>query len=41
MTLPREADDIEFLRGLPMLERLSYTEDDRNGWRPTQTAAEF
>jgi hypothetical protein len=33
--------NIELLRDLPKLERLSYEEDDRNGYRPTQTTAEF
>ena len=41
VTLPPEARDIEFLRTFPRLERLSYTENDRNGWRPSQAAAEF
>ena len=41
VTLPREARDIEFLRAFSKIERLSYAEDDRYGWRPSQTAAEF
>jgi hypothetical protein len=41
VTLPPEARDIEFLRSFSKIERLSYTENDRNGWRPSQAAAEF
>jgi Leucine-rich repeat (LRR) protein len=41
LTLPPNAKDIEFLRSLPKLERLSFTADRQNGDRAKQTAAVF
>jgi hypothetical protein len=41
VTLPPNAKDIEFLRTMPKLERLSFAEDASNGYRPNKTAAEF
>jgi Leucine-rich repeat (LRR) protein len=42
LTLPPKPKDIEFLRAFPKLERLSFKEGpSANGYRPTQTAAEF
>jgi short-subunit dehydrogenase len=41
LTLPRTAKNIEFLRALPKLERLSFKEDPNNGFRPDKTVAEF
>jgi eukaryotic-like serine/threonine-protein kinase len=41
LTLPYGAQNIDFLRTFPHLERLSYFEDESNAFRPTQTAAEF
>lgn len=41
ITLPPKAKDIEFLRKLPKLERISFREDTKMGSRPVQTAAEF
>ncbi|MFO0915151.1 MAG: protein kinase [Pirellulales bacterium] len=41
VVLPRRAKDFEFLRSFPYIERLSYDEDDNNGWRASLTAAEF
>jgi serine/threonine protein kinase/Leucine-rich repeat (LRR) protein len=41
LTLPDGAHDFEFLRKLPKLDRLSFREDENNGWRPTQAANEF
>ncbi|MEO8351025.1 MAG: hypothetical protein ABI680_04800 [Chthoniobacteraceae bacterium] len=40
LTLPPNAKNIEFLRTLPNLERLSFKEE-RKGWMPDKTAAEF
>jgi serine/threonine protein kinase len=41
LTLPPNAKDIEFLRKLPQLKRLSYEPDPIDGYRPDKTAAEF
>jgi Leucine-rich repeat (LRR) protein len=41
LTLPPGTKEIEFLRGFPKLERLSYTEDAKNGYRPDKTTADF
>jgi serine/threonine protein kinase/tetratricopeptide (TPR) repeat protein len=42
ITLPPSATDIEFLRTLPKLERLSFKEDNRPGFnRPDKTTEEF
>jgi Leucine-rich repeat (LRR) protein len=41
VTLPPNAKDFEFLRGFPKLERLSFTEDPSNHYRPDKTAVEF
>ncbi len=41
LTLPPNAKDIEFLRRLPQLKRLSYEPDPIDGYRPDKTAAEF
>jgi serine/threonine protein kinase len=41
LTLPPNAKDIEFLRSLPQLKRLSYEPDPIDGYRPDKTAAEF
>jgi Leucine-rich repeat (LRR) protein len=41
LTLPPGAKDIEFLRSLPKLERISFRETSTNYSIPTQTAAEF
>ncbi|MEO6738968.1 MAG: hypothetical protein ABIP20_01870, partial [Chthoniobacteraceae bacterium] len=41
LTLPPNAKDIGFLRDLPKLERISFTDDPKNGYRPDKTAAEF
>ena len=41
LTLPPNARNIEFLRALPKLARLSFAEDSGNGFRPDKTAAEF
>ena len=42
VTLPPKANDIEFLRTLPKLERLSFKEDNRPGvYAPDKTAEEF
>jgi serine/threonine protein kinase/Leucine-rich repeat (LRR) protein len=39
--LPPNAESIEFLRTLPKLERISFTLDSKNGYRPDKTTAEF
>jgi Leucine-rich repeat (LRR) protein len=39
--LPPNAKDLEFLRTLPKLERISFKLDAKNGYRPDKTAAEF
>jgi len=41
ITLPPNAKNFEFLRAFPKLERLSFTEDSSNSYRPDKTAAEF
>jgi tetratricopeptide (TPR) repeat protein len=41
LTLPPNAKDIEFLRSLPQLRRLSYEPDPIDSYRPDKTAAEF
>ena len=41
LTLPPNAKDIEFLRTLPKLERLSFRQGRPETWFPAQTAAEF
>ena len=41
LTLPPNAKDIEFLRNLPQLKRLSYEPDPIDSYRPDKTAAEF
>jgi hypothetical protein len=41
ITLPLKAKDYEFLRKLPKLERISFREDTKAGYRPVQTAEEF
>ena len=41
LSLPDSAKDLECLRGLVKLQRLSFTEDAKNGNRPDRTAAEF
>ena len=41
LTLPAGAKGIEFLRELPHLERLSFSEDMKNGYRPDKTVGEF
>ncbi len=41
ITLPPNAKEIEFLRGMPTIERLSYTEDSKAGWVPDKTAEQF
>jgi serine/threonine protein kinase/Leucine-rich repeat (LRR) protein len=41
VTLPPNAKNFEFLRDFPKLQRLSFTEDPKNGYRPDKTAAEF
>jgi len=41
LTLPAGAEGIDFLRGFAHLERLSFTEDMKNGYRPEKTAEEF
>jgi hypothetical protein len=41
LTLPPNAQDIEFLRTLPKLERISFSVDPNNGYRPDKTAEEF
>jgi hypothetical protein len=41
VTLPPNAKNIEFFRAFPKLERLSFTEDSSNRYRPDKTAAEF
>jgi Leucine-rich repeat (LRR) protein len=41
VTLPRNATNIECLRTLPKLERLSFKADPNNGYGPDMTAAEF
>ena len=41
LTLPPNAKDVTFLRDFSQLERLSYTEDAKNSYRPDKTAAEF
>jgi Leucine-rich repeat (LRR) protein len=40
LTLPPNVKNIEFLRALPTLERISFTEQTE-GWTPDKTAAEF
>ena len=41
LTLPAGAKDIDFLRKLPKLERISFKETSNNYALPVQTAAEF
>ncbi len=41
LTLPAGAQNIDFLRAFPRLERISFKEDWKNGGRPDKTAAEF
>jgi len=41
LTLPPKAKDIEFLRKLPKLQRVSYQETPNNVELPTKTATEF
>ncbi len=41
LSLPPNAKDIEFLRTLPKLQRLSFSEDASHDYRPDKTAAEF
>jgi serine/threonine protein kinase len=41
LTLPPNAKDIEFLRNLPQLKRLSYEPDPIDGYRPDKSAQEF
>jgi len=41
LTLPPEPGDIAFLRTMPKLERISFTEDPGNQYLPDKTAAEF
>jgi hypothetical protein len=41
VTLPYAARQFDFLRNLPKLERLSYSEDPDNYHLPDKTAAEF
>jgi len=41
VTLPPKAKDYEFLRTFPKLERIGFTDDPNNKWRPDKTAAEF
>ena len=41
LVLPPNAVDIEFLRTLPKLERLSFEADSKKNYRPDKTAAEF
>lgn len=41
LSLPPNPKDIEFLRTLPRLERLSHLEDRKNSYRPDKTVAEF
>ena len=41
LTLPPNAKDIEFLRTLPNLARLSFAEDKKDASIPDKTAAEF
>ncbi|AMV20686.1 protein kinase domain-containing protein [Planctomyces sp. SH-PL14] len=41
LTLPAGVTGFEFLRGFPELERLSFAEDSRSGFRPDKTAEEF
>jgi Leucine-rich repeat (LRR) protein len=39
--LPPNAKGFEFLRTFPVLERISFEDDSKNGYRPTKTAAAF
>jgi hypothetical protein len=41
VTLPPNVEDVEFFRDFPILERISFEEDTRNGHRPDKTATEF
>jgi tetratricopeptide (TPR) repeat protein len=41
LTVPPNAHEIEILRSLPRLERISLKEDSKLNWRPDKTAAEF
>jgi hypothetical protein len=41
LTLPAGAKEIEFLREFPHLERLSFEEETKNGFRPDKTVGEF
>jgi Leucine-rich repeat (LRR) protein len=41
VTLPPNVKDVELFRNFPVLERISFREDSRNGYRPDRTAAEF
>jgi hypothetical protein len=41
LTLPPKAKDFEFLRAFPKLERISFAEDPKDGYRVAQTSAEF
>jgi serine/threonine protein kinase/Leucine-rich repeat (LRR) protein len=41
ITLPPKAKDLEFLRALPKLERISFEEQPNDFTRPKQTTAEF
>ena len=41
LTLPTKAKNIDFLRRLPKLERLSFNDDASNGFRPDKTVREF
>jgi eukaryotic-like serine/threonine-protein kinase len=41
LTLPTSAKNIEVLRGLPKLKRISFTEDPKNYFRPDMTTDEF
>lgn len=41
VTLPPNAKNFEFLRAFSKLERLSFSEDPNNNYRPDKTAAEF
>ena len=41
LVLPPNAKEIEFLRTLPKLQRISFREDPNNGWLPDMTADQF
>jgi Leucine-rich repeat (LRR) protein len=41
LTLPPKATDFEFLRDFAKLQRIAFHEDEKRGYRPNKTAAEF